>query len=282
LIAVRTIDCEGAPRDLGLDQGRGCRAAIQADASALGHRPGLRAWAGSLLAGGAGQTRRAALERDLERHFPHLAERSAGIASGAGLSMDALVALLARELLDPERAALEAVAFASSELPVLALRVRRPDPPTGLVVRRVAPDGGYANLTIGRPGLGAALAGVNERGLAAAALPLGAPAPAERCQAPAALLAEGCLERLDTVEKALEWCERRPGGGRVRLVFADASGARGALEIDGAKRCRLGLGDLGRVRSEVAFDAHVDPAARSLSIERPGAPLERFVLAGGS
>ena len=277
MIAAGAIDCEGAPRDLGFDQGRACRAAIRADARALGFGPGLRARAASLLAGGRG--RRAALRRDLERHFPHLAERTAGIASGAGLPLEALVALLARELLDPERAAVEAAAFAASAPPALELRLRSPD---RLVRRSVAPDGGYANLTIARPGLGAALAGVNERGLAAAALPLGAPRTGERCQAPAVLLAEDCLERLDAVEKALEWCERRPGGGRARLLFADATGACGALEIDGEKRCRLGLGELGRARPEAAFDARVDPTARSLSIERAGEPPERFVLASRS
>jgi hypothetical protein len=277
---IASIRCAGAPRDLGFDQGRACRDAIHADARALGFES-----AAPRLLGFASWTRARRpppepMARDLARHFPHLAERTAGLASGAGLPVGALVGLLAAELLDPLEAAFAQLGFAAAPAG-LRLALRSPLPPTGLVLRTTRPEGGYANLTLTRPGLAAALAGVNERGLAAAALPLGAPGAGERCQAPAVLLAEGCLERLDSVEKALEWCERRPGGGRVRLVFADASGARGAVEIDAAKRLRLEpavLDDARPAAAPIGTAVRIDPAARRIAIEQPGAPDRPFLL----
>jgi len=278
---VIRFHCEGAPRDLGLDQGRACRDAIRADAGALGFEsraPGVLR-AATWLRVSRRSKRQRRIARDLARHFPHLAERTAGLASGADLPADALLALLAAELLDPMSARFEHVAASP---PGLRLALRAPLPATGVVVRTTRPDGGYANLTVTRPGLAAALAGVNERGLAAAAILLAAPDAGERCQAPGVLLAEGCLERLDGVEKALEWCERRPGGGRARLVFADASGARGAIELDGEKRSRLepaaAIGNADPVDASSGASLRIDSAARSLAIGRPGAPGQVFQL----
>jgi hypothetical protein len=284
-----SVHCEGAPRDLGLDQGRACRDEIRADAGALGFEPRVPGILG--LATRLRGSRRSpapslrtpglvAMARDLARHFPHLAERTAGLASGAGLSVDALLALLAEELLDPLEALFDDTGFATKP-PGLRLALRTPLPPTGVVVRTTRPDGGYANLSLTRPGLAAALAGVNERGLAVAALPLGAPDTGERCQAPGVLLAEGCLERLDSVEKALEWCERRPGGGRARLLFADARGARGAIEIDAEKRSRLEVAVLAGARpleTSTAATLRIDPVERCLALERLGAAEEPFRL----
>ena len=270
---IAEVRCEGAPRDLDLDQGIACREAIRADARA-GGASRLREVAARV--GLSVRSRHAALARDLRRHFPHLAERTDGLASGAGVSSGALLAKLAREFGRPDASLLEDAGVEAGVSDSLWASFRAPLSEAGIIVRRVRPDGGYPNLTLGRPGLAASLAGVNEPGLAMAGIVLAPPGIGEACQAPALLLVEGCLERLDGVEKALEWCERRPGGGRARLVFADAAGASGAIEIDGEKRQRI---DAARGASAGAPPGvRIEPAARCLAIELPGRPIERFGL----
>ena len=232
MTAIGFAACEGAPRDLGFDQGRALRDAIRADLCAIGEapdRPGL-------LRRLTGAPPEAALLRDLARHFPHLDERLAGLADGVGCARAAAAALTVRELAGEVLGALARLDPASQALE-LAWPARLG--PTGLVVRAARPDGGYANLTITRPGLVFALAGVNEHGLAGVVQIERPAGPHERCRAPAALLLDQCLERLDGVEKALEWCERRPGGGVARIVLADASGARAAIAIEGETRSRV-------------------------------------------
>jgi len=270
---VQRVSCAGAPRDLGLDQGRACRDAIRADARALGWEAGgswLAAWRRT-----PGARPRPALVRDLARHFPHLDERTAGLAAGAGLPREVLLVLLEEELAD---APLVAAGLApGAGAPRLAVRLRAPLPPTGLVVRLARPDGGFPHLALARPALAASLAGVNQRGLAGAIAALDPPAvggrDADRCAASGALLLDQCLERLDTVEKALEWCERRPGGGRVRLVFADAGGASAALDLDGDTRTRCEAPGSGP-----ASGVLLDPAARALELRGPDGAVERIAL----
>jgi hypothetical protein len=282
-VVVR-VECEGAPRDLGLDQGRACRDALRADARAAGAAARGRGFGDSAFARLRAALRDPAsagpLARDLSRHFPHLDERSAGLAAASGLARAALLDLLAREL---EDAPAPRVGIRAGERgPIVALELAAPLPPTGLVARSARPDGGFANVGVTRPGLAASLAAVNERGLAGAVAWIAAPAPDERCRAPGALLVEGCIERLDAVEKALEWCERRPGGGRALLVFADAGGACGAIEVDGEKRRRVAPP---RAAQGPGAGARVslDPAARALELALPGAePLRLEVPSTGS
>jgi len=225
--------CRGAPRDLGLDQGRALADEIRADLRAAGLAT-RSAWLDAFRAP-ATPGYDASFARDLARHFPHLDERLTGLADGVGCAREAIAALTAQELRRGFRAAVRFDAASRR----LELALRDSLPPTGIAVRRVAPDGGYANLGATRPGLVFGLAGVNEHGLAGVAQLDAATSPGDRCRVSGLLLLDQCIERLDTVEKALEWCERRPGGGRVRLVFADASGAAGAIEIDGEQRKRV-------------------------------------------
>jgi hypothetical protein len=66
------VDCAGAPRDLGLDQGRACRGEI-------GDRFAELSWAEALaLRLGRVDAPVRSLQRDLARHFPHLFESLAG------------------------------------------------------------------------------------------------------------------------------------------------------------------------------------------------------------
>lgn len=266
--------CTGAPRDIGLDQAHACRDEVRADLRAAGL--GARASLLARLRGGRRAGPAARLARDLARHFPHLDERTAGLAQGVGAAHADLVALLARELADELRTSVHCDPAAH----VLVLRWLAPLPSTGLVVRETRPDGGHASLTVSRPGLVFAVAGVNEHGLAGALETGPWRDAAQRWGAPGALLLDQCLERLDTVEKALEWCERRPGAGRSLLVFADAAGATGALQIDGDKRSRVDPATAPRADAGGPW-LRVDVAARALAIEDVSGVPARFALGSG-
>ena len=268
--ATPLLRCAGAPRDLGLDQGRGCRDEIRADARAHGFATagGLRTRLCALRRDDA--PARALFARDLARHFPHLAERVAGLAAGAGVAPAALLEALESELGAGAPDALQCEGGVAGA--ALELRVASPLPLTGFVVRQCTPDGGYPNLSFARPAHVGGLAGVNDRGLAGVAIPLAAPARGERCVAPGLLLLDQCIERLDCVEKALDWCEHRPGGGRALLVFRDAAGASAALEIDGEKRQRRDAPPA----AGAGLVVRVDPSARTLAIA--GTDPARFAL----
>jgi hypothetical protein len=244
---IRRIACQGAPRDLGLDQGRACQGDLRTRAERLGYgASGLLARLRARLdpAARRARSRRAALARDLGRHFPHLAERSAGIARGAGLRVEEVVALLEQELDGSSERAPSAVSLGCSteaggvsiELSVAASTAPNA---ASLIVRESRPDAeGYPTLSLARPWLAGILAGVNGAGLAVACLGWKGPQAADACQAPALYLAEECLARFDRVEKALEWCERRPAGGAALLLFADGSDCAG-IEIRARERRRL-------------------------------------------
>jgi hypothetical protein len=222
------VACSGAPRDLGLDQGLAARDAVRAAAGGLPLAARL-----GLLRRGVASSR-----RDAQRFFPHLSERLAGLARGAGVSRWALEALLAREL-GGEGAAAGAQAVALSPEGVAAGALLARSLPAGRhrILRRSAPEHDWRSVEVALPWLVPALAGVNERGLAVAALAL--PAASEdvaECAAPAILLAQDCLQRCDGVLKAIEWCERRPAGGRAALLFADAAGELAEVTVRGAER----------------------------------------------
>lgn len=274
--ATPLVRCAGAPRDLGLDQGRACRDEIRADARAQGWvaATGLLDRLRALRRDDS--PARAALARDVTRHFPHLAERIAGLAAGAGVANGALFDALLRELDGQAGGALLCEGGAAGAS--LELRIASPWPLTGFVVRACTPDGGYPNLSFSRPAHVGGLAGVNDRGLAGVAVPLAAPAPDEGCAAPGLLLLDQCIERLDSVEKALDWCEHRPGGGRALLTFRDAAGSAAAIEIDGEKRHRRPSAPA----TGTGLVVRADPQTRTLAIEGAGAPAVRFALDAAS
>jgi len=270
--ATPLVRCAGAPRDLGLDQGRACRDELRADAHAHGFAAAVDLRSRWCALRRDDSPARTAFARDLARHFPHLAERVAGLAAGAGVAPAALMEALATELDAPAPNALRCEGGEAGA--ALELRVASPWPLTGFVVRECTPDGGYPNLSFSRPAHVGGLAAVNDRGLAGVAIPLAAPAHDERCVAPGLLLLDQCIERLDTVEKALDWCEHRPGGGRALLVFRDAAGASAALEIDGEKRQRRDAPPAGGTGLVV----RVDPTSRTLAIEGAASGPTRFAL----
>ncbi len=198
---------------------------------------------------------RVALRRDLERHFPHFAERLAGLAHGArrssGSLLEALEGLSGRALSPRWEEAGLAAQLDLAPLPdsgAAGRASRMSEMWWDWTVRDLTTLGGFRTITLAPLWLPAGLAGVNERGLCGVALafasdsrPRAGQSRAERdaelpIRAPAWLLLDQCLERCDDVAKAIAWCDARPGTGRARLLFADARGSRGAVEIDGTAR----------------------------------------------
>jgi hypothetical protein len=283
------ILCAGAPRDLGLDQGRVARAAIRGAApTALARR----------------------VARDLERFFPHHAERLQGLALGAGVAELGLFAPLA-DLLAGEGGL--AVAAHGASGPLLARSL--PTAPAALVLRESAPDNDYRSLELAPAASVTAFIGVNEHGLAATATALPAPdSSLDGCAAPAQLLVQDVLQRFDSAEKAADWALRRPAGGHASLLLADAGGNVRAVEVEGRTRRPLGAGEpalvgvghaparaglekalaesravdaesLARLLADAAQSTVVavaDPSGRRLGLARAGAPLAWHPLAGRS
>ena len=268
---VRLVSCAGAPRDLGFDQGLACRDEIRADLGAFDRawrRRWLRRALGPSLVGYD-----ARLARDLARYFPHLDERIAGLADGAARPRDQLLALTALEVFT----GICALARFDASADAFELGWSHRVPPTGFVARTTRPDGGYANLSITRPGAVFALAGVNEHGLVGVVQAGQWAKMGDRWHAPGSLLLEQCIERLDTVEKALDWCERRPGGGTGLLLFGDASGARAAIEIDGEKRSRISP-PIAKLDELEGPRIRVEIATRTVSVSGGGISAARFEL----
>jgi len=252
------VRCTGAPRDLGLDQGAAARAAIRA---------GLRAAPASLLRELLPGSRARRALRDLERFFPHHAERMQGLSLGARVPEGALAPGLAALLAGDAglAAAVSSERAAPGALVARSLAVA----PAGVVLRESHPDNDYRSLELAPEGSPAAWIGVNEHGLAGTATALPAPdALLDGCAAPAQLLVQDVLQRFDTVDKAVEWALRRPAGGRASLLLADASGRVAAVRIEGRKRRIAGVGD--------AFLTGLGPPAAVAALEKGGAEARRF------
>lgn len=251
----QALACQGAPRDLGLDQGRAVRAALR------GRFGALPVWRRLALRAGVASAPAQRLARELARHFPHQAETLEGLAVGAAVPAPWLAEELLAEL---QREAVERpLAVARSGAGACVTRAL-----TGQwLVRRSSPEGLFASIELTRPWLGCALLGVNERGLAVSVVA----GHGALEGAPGALLAQDCLERFADLEAALEWCEGRPGGGRALLLLADASGEAAGIEIDAEGRSVLrpseGLLAVGGAPGEAAelakrlSEAGGDPAA---------------------
>ena len=243
------VHCTGAPRDLGFDQGIALAPRIAREALRETPRAQPARWfCEHAPTRHARAVRRA--WRDTKRHFPHMAERALGLARGGGVSTFALAGLLARA----GACAPSAVRVFESEEGLLLARVLEA-PRDALALRHSAPAPGYASAEVTLAWQTPALLGVNAHGLAVSgaraeeklALSISAArfaseqtSPRVRelqpsaCAAPAVLLVQDCLQRFDTVAKALEWIARRPAAGGAELWLADAHGARARVRVTGA------------------------------------------------
>jgi hypothetical protein len=274
------IECEGAPRDLGRDQGHACGALLRERFGALplGARVRLR------LALRGGPER--ALGRELARHFPREAEWLSALASAARVPPAWLAVCLARE---SQASPAELAAAAGREITGAGALVGRALAGEW-IARRSRPEGAFRSVEVARPWLAHPLLGVNEAGLAVAVVGggparelRGGGAPASGCL-PASALALDCLQRFAALEACLEWCAGRPGERPAMLLFADSRGEVGGIEIGPGERRilrpaegwlavgggpeereRIGKALRGRRRFGAGL-ALADPAAHSLRI----------------
>ena len=218
------MECRGAPRDLGRDQGEQFLSYVRealADQGLSVRRsrwPSFRALAsGRVLGRGVG--------REIIRHYPHQGERLAGIAPGARVSLEALVDQCARasEFRDEAPGVSAALGASGGEawlarlLPAPAFAFDTP------IVRRTLPEVGFASLEVTRPWFVSCLAGVNEEGLAVA-VSVSPPANGVGGFLTASLLAQDCLQRFTRVEACIDWCRKRPAESGACLLAADATG----------------------------------------------------------
>lgn len=220
---MRIVDCAGAPRDLGRDQGSALTPELR---RLLAGRP-LRRLADRLgIVGGA--TRR--LHRDLRRYFPHQDEWLEAMARAARLPAPALWRALATGCGGDSPPQLLAVGGRGAGLRV----VRRA--PERAILRRVAPEGRFRSVELALPESSSPLLGVNEAGLVAAVVP---GRISGRFAAPPLLFARDCLERFERVDAALAWSLSRPAARGGAIVFADARGERAGVDFRGPRRRAL-------------------------------------------
>lgn len=234
------IECAGHPRDLGFEQGLALRSAIRRRVEEAG-LPARRGRRPRLAALTSGSVRGSGTGRETIRHFTHLAERVDGLARGADVPLDSLLALQATA--DREKGAAQALCVLDREAESGA-NMLRTLPASSWLVRRSRPEVGFISLEITEPWLVSALAGINEAGLAvcmvtadAATLsPAKEPARAGSASASYHLLVQECLQRFADVEAGMAWSMSRPAAGEGTILLADAGGHRGAVRFQGEHR----------------------------------------------
>jgi hypothetical protein len=225
---TEVIDCEGAPRDLGQDQGRRCRASLLADYRARS------LWRRLLFRLRADRATGRRIERDLRRFFPAQAEALEAIARAARVSSAWLLEKLAVDaVVGP---AMHPVALAAGAALTAGGGLLARTPPDDAIVRRNRPDGGFRSIDLTQPWRTAPLAGVNEAGLAVVCVSEASDFDEIGCTAPAVLLAQDCLARFDRIDGAVDWLLARPGAGRSSILLAHADGEVAAVRVRGSSR----------------------------------------------
>ncbi len=222
------LTCEGAPRDLGLDQGRWVRSTLSASYCAHSTLERLR-W----RLGRHSETSWY-VARDLRRYFPQQSEAIEGMSRGAGVPGAWLVDKITRE--SRLVAAKGSLAFAAASELTDGQAILSRTYPEGSIVRRCRPDGGFASVEVIRPWATAPLAGINEGGLAVATIPQPSRSNSGGCAAPVTLLAHDCLSRFESIDAAVDWCMARPGAGGATILLADTSGEIAGVHAEGSQR----------------------------------------------
>ncbi len=249
---IAEIDCEGAPRDLGFDQGVQCRAALAAAyrRRSLSQRVRLR------LPPESNACRMARLE--IRRFYPQQAEMLEALSHASGVPLAWLIEMLAGDRRPAAPAAALALAAASAHTDCEGLLARAL--PVAAIVRRSRPESGFRSIECTQPWRVAALAGVNEAGLAVACVSNPVARAAAHSAAPAALLAQDCLRRFESLDAAIDWLLVRPGGGSSLLMLADLSGEIAGVAVDGDQRRLLRPAD--------GLMIHTGGHARQVEIEK--------------
>jgi hypothetical protein len=225
---TQLIECEGAPRDLGFDQGTHCRSVLKA--AYRNRSPWQRAR--FRLSAESDTCRRAWLE--IRRFYPQQAEMIEAMAGASRVPVSWLVEILARNPTPapPADALVLAAASAITDRGGLLARAL----PDDAIVRRSLPESGFRSVELTQPWRIAPLAGVNEAGLAVACMSNSGEIEGSRHTVPAALLAHDCLRRFDSLDGAIDWLLVRPGGGKSVLVLADLNGEIAGVSADGDER----------------------------------------------
>lgn len=228
------IEATGAPRDQGWVQGRALRRELQAAARAVSGR----------------LQREVALS--VRRSLPQQHERLAGIAAGAGLSLESL-----------ERLSFATRVRGSAQVDGPALVVAfTPEPSVGpACVRRSVPDvGGFPTVEITAAPWAGCLAGVNSEGIAVACLNDGGlDVP------PLRLLCQDILLRTRTHASAVEHLRRRAPYLRADgvVVLVAATGEAVSLRLDRGVLSTAELPVVAGTTSSVSLDA----ASRTLDFD---------------
>jgi hypothetical protein len=203
--------------------------------------------------------------REIARHYPHQCERIQGLARGSGLATEPLLEMFlraSRDELAGEVLAREAPIGARAGA---GARLVRPLADADWLLRRSAPEVGFASVEITLPWLATGVAGVNAAGVAAAVDPRVGLEPSD---APSALLlVQECLQRFEDVAGCLAWALGRPAAGPARLVFGDASGRVAEIEIGGGRRTSR---EIRESEGELDKGVVLDPRARCLELRAPG------------
>lgn len=251
------IECVGDPRAMGHCQGLAHRALIQQCIVLAGGKlgrsrlPNLRA-----LTSGAGLGR--GTGREVIRHYTHLAERMAGIARNADVSLSSLMGLFNRSTsgaAPEEELVAPAVAVGAREIkdanggPLVVRTLSGSSlEQSPWVLRRSRPEVGFDSAEVTLPWLATAVAGINSAGVAVAMAPraesygggVTAGAVNPRNAPHAVLLVQECLQRFEDLAGCIDWCRKRPRSGNVSLIVADAAGHLARIEIEGVE-CRVAL-----------------------------------------
>jgi hypothetical protein len=249
---TQLIECEGAPRDLGFDQGTHCRSALSAAYRSLSRwqRARLR------LLAEPDECRRVRLE--IRRFYPQQAELMEAMARASRIPVSWFVALHVVNLRSASPA--DALVFAAaSEITDCGGLLARALP-ADAIVRRSRPEGGFRSIELTQPWRIAPLAGVNEAGLAVACVSNSGETRGSRHAVSAARLAHDCLRRFDSLDGAIDWLLVRPGGGTSVLVLADLSGEIAGVSADGDER-RV-------IRPADGLFVHTGGSARQAEIEK--------------
>jgi len=249
------IECVGDPRAMGHCQGLAYKSSIQDRVTSNGGQvgrgrlPSLRALtSGSLLGQGTG--------REIIRHYTHLAERMTGIARNADIRLDALMDLFfqntggasPRNELVAEAFVFGAEAVEGRAEGGLVMRTLSGDSvdSSPWILRKSVPEVGFQSIEVTLPWLATSVAGVNDAGIAVAIAPrsasygggVNAGAVNARRAPHAVLLVQECLQRFDSLEGCVDWCNKRPRSGNVSLVIGDASQRLVQVEVEG-DQCRI-------------------------------------------
>ncbi len=245
---VRSVLCQGAPREMGVQQGVAMRTDLVRVRQQLRHLEAFRNrkpwwlpfWTYRWLA--ERKTQRL-LEPALAESYPRQLERLHGLAEGAGVppariflfnAMEPLLSSVSTSTGPP--AACSAVAVRGSRSASGQPMMFRNFDYLPLVqpfyfVRRSQPTSGYAALEFTSAPLVGTIDGINERGLCIAYDYAFTTDPPPAPRAPISYVIAEALERCASVAEAAEWIASRPRWGGALLMLVDAAGDIASLEL---------------------------------------------------